>query len=207
MARGKRTSRRSPRLAVPNLPPALHCADVVPFTRRYAATAIKSAVTITRKQFAGCLGGMAASTTVFFPWATSFRITRIIAWNAAGGSNVFQWWLGTAEQALMKDDITNTDLPTGITIEKPNVTTPPPLSYAANWIYCQGNQSDQIFTFSCASGTIIDIHGVYTHSVGGATSAFSLTGSGMTQGNSYYAPLDGATGALLPSGLPSTALS
>jgi len=148
---------------------------------------------VTRLTLASVIGGIVtvANTTVSLI-ASSFRLHKVVVWPAAGTTvTIDQLIGGTAEQALQKESLKGSDLPTGITLDKPVVYRPPKTSYLSMWQATGSNSGDGLFTVSGAAGAIFDIHLSFTLFSGiGSVCPTAVTTSTVPLGDFVYMPLD-----------------
>jgi hypothetical protein len=106
--------------------------------------------------------------------ASTYRIVKVTIWPATNSSVV--WDVNAAsgsasEQALNRESVKNSALPTGITVDQPTVWKPKKGTYLAMWQSCSDNGTDQLFAFSGGTGCVFDVHLVAT--IGGATSVLA----------------------------------
>jgi len=164
--KGGKSSKRG--TSAPSLPPSLELVTAFDCVRRFT-NASASSVAITRLSMAGSVLNICtvANTTVK-PVCNTYRIVKITIWPAASTSVVWDVTVtGTAEQALNRDSVKNSAVPTGITVDQPTVWKPAKGSYLDMWQSAADNGTDQLFAFSGGAGCVIDVHLVGT--IGGAT--------------------------------------
>lgn len=186
---GKRNRRGGQRL--PTLPPRLELVNTVDVIRRYNCSSTATSVAVTRASASSSLGGIVtvANTTVT-SWVGTYRINRIVVWPAAGTTVLIDTQIsGSAEQALVKDSIKDQTLPTGTTVDSPVVWKPQNGSYLGMWQSAATNGGDQLFTLTCATGSVFDIHYQFTLCGVVAPSGYTTT-STVSLGTAVYMPLD-----------------
>lgn len=106
--------------------------------------------------------------------ASTYRIVKITIWPATGTSVVWDVNANSgsaSEQALNRESVKNSAIPTGITVDQPTVWKPVRGTYLSMWQSCSDNGTDQLFAFSGGAGCIFDVHLVGT--IGGATSVLA----------------------------------
>lgn len=194
VVRGKpRRGRRNRRMGAPLLPPKLDRITAVRTVRRLSISSNASNAAVTRDSLASTLGGIVtvANTTVTM-WASSYRILKIVVWPAAGSTVTLDAVIGgTAEQALNRESMPGSDMPSGITLDVPLVFRPRRESYLSLWQTVGVNGTDQLFALSGASGAIIDLHMQYTLFSGvGAVGKTATTSSTVPLGDVVYMPMD-----------------
>lgn len=180
-------------MRVPALPPRLELISTVDAVRRFQITSSATTTPVTRLTLGSICGGIVtvANTTVTGVCG-SYRLRKIVVWPAAGSNVVIEASLGgSAEQALQKDSVKDTNLPQGITIDQPVVFKPKRGTYLDMWQTPSSNGSDQLMLISGASGAVMDVHIVYTQA--GVGPQFTLpTSSTIALGFFVYGALDTA---------------
>jgi len=134
----------------------------------------------------------------------SFRLTRILAWPAAGGTVTCSWiGSGGAELAINKDKVVTNDLPTGITNDVGMVFNPPKKSLLGYWQVANVNPGDQMLTITATTGSVLDFEFVatLTNQYGGVTAV--SVGSTSVGAFSYLYPDGSTTHNFIPQGVPS----
>jgi hypothetical protein len=195
---------RSRSMGSASLPPQIDNTLVVRSRIRYVAGA-DSLVSVSAQDLAGALGGVCTVTnSVFKPWASSFRIRKIVAWPSQSttllNAAAISWNSGIA--GANRDSERSADIPEGITITEKVDFKPPPKSLASDW-FAASVGTTNIFTMTCNEGSILDLHVDFTlsnqFSAGTSTIATGVLGS------IYYLPLDGASShQYFPVHLPTT---
>jgi len=178
---------------VPRLPPSIDRITVFGCVRRMAITNNASSQLVTRGSLASIIGGVVtvANTTVSLV-ASSYKLNKIIVWPAAGSTvTIDQLIGGTAEQALSRESFPGSDMPTGITVDKPVVFVPSKSSYLSMWQVTGANPGDGLMNISGAAGAIMDIHlSVTLFSGVGSVCPTTPTTSTVPLGDFVYMPLD-----------------
>jgi len=187
-----------------NLPPQINSTITVSTRIRYTAGS-DNVVSVSAQDLAGACGGICTVTnSVFRPWASSFRIKKLVAWPAASASvlNTVQLSWNSGIAGANRDVESSTDLPEGITNTTACVFVPPPKSLASDW-FTATTGSTNIFTLVCTSGSVLDLYLDYTLA-NQFVSGTSTIATG-TLGSIYYLPLDGASShQYFPLHLPTT---
>jgi len=190
----RRTGKKKGRKGAPSLPQNLNLVSVVPHIGRFSCTSTATQNQVTRGSLAGTFGAVVTTAnTSAILWASSYRITKIVIWPAAGSSPILEFPQGgTAEQALQKEVMNNETMPTGITLDRPLVWRPPRKSYLSQWQVSASNPTDQLFLLSAATGSVVDVHSVFTLASGvGIGLAFGVsTSSTVPLGTIAYFPID-----------------
>jgi len=113
-------------------------------------------------------------------------LRKIVCWPAAGSSIIIDALAnGSAEQALMKDSIKNSDIPIGVTVDRPVVFRPKRGTYLDMWQSVATNGTDQLFAISGATGGVMDFHLVFTL-VGASAAVTQTTSSTVALGSVRY---------------------
>ncbi len=178
---------------MPNLPPRLELVTTFDVVRRFQGQSSVTAVPFTRVSVAAALGGMCtvANTTIQL-FASGFRLRGITIWPAAGSSVLLDVNAAAAgaEQALNRESVKNSVVPTGVTVDRAMRWTPKPGTYLDMWQSTTENPTDQLFAFSGAAGAVLDVH--MTCTLVGATSASHnvTTTSTVAQGTVVVMRLD-----------------
>jgi hypothetical protein len=195
--RGRRSGNQS------SLPPEVNLVHTVSTVLRYSAV-VGGANLVTTPNVINACGGMASTTSLIRPWATSFRIKSVVLFSPSSttvdDTLSLEWNSGFS--AFIKDEIRNMTTPTGMTLPQKIVYRPPKESLAHGWI--SNGSSGGIMTITCPAGTVVDVHIDYTIFAGGLTQTSGFgTVSTVTVGVIYYVALDGtATNNLIPLVLP-----
>lgn len=189
-----------------DLPPLIENSKFVRKTVfRYICTNLALS-SISVKDIIGALGCVAINSTTVNPWASSFKIHKIVAWPSASSSVDLFWNSGVGALTAV-DSEKSKDLPTGITVTGRCVFVPPKKTLASDWIPINSTTSAaNIFSFQqTADGAILDLHISFT--LANTFTAGSITVSTATTGLPYYLALDGnGSGAnhIVPLHLPTT---
>jgi len=192
-----------------SLPPMIESTINVRSKIRYTvlsgtSTAIHS---VSVNDFLGSLGGVSITSSLFRPWASSFRLRKVTMWPAVivgTDQTIASLWWNSGLTPFNKDSEKSSDLPVGVTMTRPVVFRPPAKTLAGDWVAATGNPSANLFSFLSSAGTIIDVECDYTLS--NQILAANITTSAATGGNIYYLYLDGSGGSnvVRPTHLPST---
>jgi len=180
----------------PRLPPQINVILNVPSRIRYqisSSIAPNNATPVTRAMVLGSLGAICTvANTSLACWASTFRVKRITMWPAVNGdAGVLESVTGTAEQALVKEKLNISSLPTGITVDRAVVWAPPRGSYLRMW-QSAVNSSDVLFYLFGNAGTILDVECIFT--LAGTVGGSILVGAATCSlGHQYYLSLDGST--------------
>jgi len=160
----RRKGKKKGRSGAPSLPNNINLVSVVPHIGRFSCTSNASSVSVTRGSMATTFGAIVTTAnTSAVCFASTYRITKIIIWPAAGSAPILEFPGGsTAEQALQKEVMMNETMPTGITLDRPLVWKPSRKSYLSQWQVAASNPTDVLFILSTAVGTVVDVHSVFT---------------------------------------------
>jgi hypothetical protein len=183
--------------AVDRLPPMLDVTPTCHHVFRYANSSA-SLVSVSVADMLGALGGVAITSTLFAPWASSFKIKSLRFWPAdstSSNNTVDAFWnSGTSGQVRDQEMIKS--LPEGITETGCFVFRPPVRSLAADWFAATATASANIFSVQAPAGSILDVSVTFTLS--NTFQAGNITLTAGTGGKIYYLALDGAASNLYP---------
>lgn len=191
---------------LPGLPPELMTSPTFDQVLRFSNQASNpSFQPCTVGYLANACGGIAATTTLFYPWASSIRIKSIHIWPSAtevSGAVVpvatELRWAASAASGYTPEDVKDSTLPGGITVTRPGKYGPPKGSLANEWL---GTvlAADNLFSILSPAGTIVDVHVLVrmSNTLAPFPSAVIVGG---TAGLSYWGHMDGAQ--YLPLGRP-----
>jgi len=167
--KGGKSSKRG--TSAPSLPPSLELVTALDCVRRFT-NASAASVAITRLSMAASvLCVCTVANTTVKPICSTYRLVKITIWPATGTSVVWDVNANSgsaSEQALNRESVKNSAIPTGITVDQPTVWKPAKGSYLDMWQSASDNGTDQLFAFSGGAGCVFDVHLVGT--IGGATS-------------------------------------
>jgi len=190
----RRKGKKKGRFGAPSLPQNIELVSVVPHIGRFSCTSNASSQPVTRGSMATTFGVIVTvANTTLVAWASTYRITKIVIWPAAGSSPILEFPTGgTAEQALQRETMRNSTMPTGITMDRPLVWRPSRKSYLSSWQVANANPTDVLFTLSLAVGTVMDVHSVFTiaSGVGMGIPYGASTTSTVPLGTVAYMPID-----------------
>jgi hypothetical protein len=94
-------------------------------------------------------------------------------------------------------------MPTGITVDRPVRAKPPPKSYLSMWQISGQNSTDPLFQITAATGSILEVRGVYTLSSDYLPPNITIATG--TLGAVLYLALDGpSSNKIQPLGLPTS---
>jgi hypothetical protein len=179
-----------------DLPKSLNVVPTVKHTFRFLSTS-NNVGSVTVGTLLGALGSIGTSVVQTTNWNASVRLHSIKVWPPAGSSSYVEW---VTTGGYAKDEIKDSSLPTGVTVSKSLVFTPPKLSFAALW---QANVGNTLFKMYAPTGSIIDVHVSYCPVGSFATN--SNTVATAVLGVIYYLYLDGSsTHYFQPVALPTT---
>jgi len=202
--RSKRLKGRRKRVT-PKLPPIIDTVVTVGHRLRFQANATASATNVTVGTLIGACGGIGTVTnSQLSAWASTIKVRRITLWPGTPGNNpsTCEVIWSSAGTTQFKDESKNVVMPTGITVERPVVSTPPKDSLAAFW-QSSNNASSILFQLTCSAGTVVDVDVAYT--LGNNNASINITGFAViVVGTIYYGRLDGVGGKFPPQGVPTT---
>lgn len=202
MLRANKKGRRY--LSGGSLPPEM---NVVPFLRRtfrfYANAAFSG--NISNRMIAGMCGGIVTTAnTTFYTVASTMKVNRVSIWPGlvAAASQppaipTVQWY--TPVSGVEKDIEINSAVPSGVSVDKPVVSTPPRGSLAGMWFPCF-NTNDIFGMTGVTAGSIIDVDVTYTNPNAYSNLAVTITSTAAV-GAFVYGYLDATGGKLVPVGL------
>jgi len=185
-----------------SLPPQINNTLQVNAVIRYTTFDSLNPVSASIADIYGALGGVALTSTLFRPWASSFRIKKICAWPAQSASAtdyVSIFW--NSLTGFTKDEEKTKDLPEGITASGAVTLVPPKNSLAGDWMNGSITGTTNVFTIQASNGSILDLHISFTLSNQFQPANIVLTAG--TGGTIYYLALDGAaSNTIVPTHLP-----
>jgi len=186
----------------PSLPPQIDNTIQVNTVIRYTCFDSLTPVSASIADIYGALGGVALTSTLFRPWASSFRIKKIRAWppqSASATDYVSIFW--NSLTGFTKDEEKSKDLPEGITASGAVTLVPPKNSLAGDWMNGSITGTTNVFTIQSSNGAILDLHISFTLSNQFQPANIVLTAG--TGGTIYYLALDGAaSNTIVPTHLP-----
>lgn len=148
------------------MPPPLKSDIIVSHKFRFQSASSLTNQSVSTADLTAICGGLAATTTSWYPWAKSFRIKWVEMWSSSSSGNPTGGGVGGVQTVQLKwtdgqsnfgpameiSDSTTSGLSAHIK------TRPPPRSLCAFW---QGDYSgatpQQLFSITCDEATIIDI--------------------------------------------------
>lgn len=189
---------------LPHLPPELMTTPTYDQVLRFTSNGTVTA-NVGVGSLASACGGLAGTTILFFPWASSLRIKHIHIWPAAIGNTTpavqtLLKWNAAAASGYAPEELKDSTIPAGISITRPGKYGPPKGSLANNWLG-QALQSDTLFTIQSPEGSIVDVH-VLVRMNNTLTPFSSSPVSGVTAGLAYWGHLDGNGGIYSPIARP-----
>jgi len=183
----------------PSLPPELQLSPAYHRVIRYRASTALTDVAVTYASFIVAVGAICTTTnTTLTSWASSVKVNKITIWPAASGSATIEWVVPAVP--FNKDTEVISAVPTGITVERAVVSTPPSWSLAKDWFT---GSTDTACIINASLGSVIDVSFSFTL----ATSLGSVqrTVAAGTLASFYYSSLDSSGADLIvPIGLPTT---
>jgi hypothetical protein len=189
---------------LPVMPPLLLTTPTFDQVLRFTAAASSSSVCGVGALATAC-GGLAGSTTAFYPWCSSIRIKSVHIWPSAiavasAAAVCSLKWAGAAASGYTPEDLKDSSIPAGITITRPGKYGPPVGSLANNWLG-QALQSDNLFTLQVPEGSVIDVH-VLCRMNNTLTPFGSSVVVAATAGLAYWGHLDGTSANFSPLSRP-----
>jgi len=185
----------------PELDPTPHCRKVFRFG--VAATGTYS---ITIGSVLGACGGICSiASSKLQPWASSFRINRVVVYPSVGtGVYTFFDWTPSGSSGYVPDTATICNIPDGVSVTGPMRFIPPARSLAGDWINpASFTASTQLVGCTVHIGSVVDLEIEFTLS--NVSEATNVTIASGTLGAVYYLALDGpSSNKLIPQGLPTT---
>jgi len=199
-ARGK-VKRKIKRARVPTLPPSLEVSPTYYARLRFMTNASVAGYAVTTSNIAGALGVVTTAANTTHPICSAFKVKRVIIWTpTTSGFAQCEWAWDVSGAGRDKDSMKITSIPTGITLARPIVTTPPSNSIASFWANSIVSGTFALTTLQ--SGAVLDMEIDFCLSTAlGQFAAITTTAAG-TVGVLSYLPLDGTTGKILPAGRP-----
>jgi hypothetical protein len=192
--------------SVPHLPPMLSTTMAVTHRFRFSIATDLAVQAITVLTAAGACGGIYGQSTQFYPWASTIRVRKVTLWPSATlsgvGNPTIQWQ--SAGGGFTKDEAKNEAVPSGITVDTPLVSKPPPNSLVSDWLEVNFSYADTIFSVTAPAGCVMDVDMSFTlgNALQPSSSVVQTVGSNVV-GNVYYNYLDGyANGNIKPLGVP-----
>jgi len=202
-ARGKAGKRRS---GAPTLPPELDTVVTIHKVYRFLASGAFSN-NITAQMLAGALGGICTITNSSLScWASSARIHKVTIWpsvSLTAPSPEVIWYSPLTN--VEKDESKSRTLPSGVTVDRAVVSSPPRGTLACDWINLVSTGTTVLFKLNLVpSASVIDVSVTYTLSNNILGQNLGIVTGVLT--NVYYLALDGPGGNVLrPIGVPTTA--
>lgn len=192
---------------LPELPPELNTSVTTHHVFRFYVGTAQSGSAITWANIAGITGvtGTVTNTTAV-GFCSSWRIRSVTVWPplaSAGARSEIQWYT-PATGLPTKDESKMESLPTGITTTAPVRYTPPPTSFLSEWLTAAsvGSVSAVMMYLWLPAGAIMDVSISWTQNNNFGSASHTL--ATVAVGSYYYLGLDGATGQVVPVGLPTT---
>jgi hypothetical protein len=145
---------------LPSLPPNLMMTPTFAQVLRFQShTGNESSITV--QDLASACGGIAATAVLFYPWASSIRLTKITLWpsveSTAGTPQPCELtWAVAASGGYAPDDSKDCTPPFGMTLPHCMVFRPPKKSLSADWLTVS-LAGDVLFTVQSPPGSIVDI--------------------------------------------------
>jgi hypothetical protein len=159
---------------------------------------------ITANKLAGALGCVTfvANTTGRAIFGT-VKLNKITVWpsqNASAIANLADCLWNSPITGIGKDSTSIRSLPLGISTTAACVFSPPPKTFAGDWMQLGTLGTQQIFAMILSNGSIVDVD--VSVSLFNNTTGATITYSGTTAavGVAGYTPLDGSGGGLIPQG-------
>jgi hypothetical protein len=180
------------------LPPKLLVTPHFKQTFRFVSSSA-SASNITLASLLGMCGTIGTVTnSKVAAWTASLRILKVTVWppGGSGASDVaLDWANGTSDQ--VPDNVEDASMPSGVTVSKAFVFTPPSRSLAGFWLN-NVSSAVTIFNLYYPAGAIIDVH--VDIRLGVVYEPLAITVATAVVGNVYYLALDGpSSNKLVPS--------
>jgi hypothetical protein len=205
--RHPRNSRAPRAFRIPKLPPDLDLGRIQVLSQRlrFVADSNVTQGTATLVSVFGAIGGICTvANSSVQGWASSFRLRRLTIWPAASGEATIFWGTGNAGTFGQPDEVHDSSIPTGITIDQPVSSTPPKNSWAAQWHdSTESVATAPILYFTITEGSVLDLELDFTLSA--ALNGYQWSATTASLKAIYYGYLDGSTTHLLkPLGRPST---
>jgi hypothetical protein len=196
--------RRSGR--APTLPPQLEAVMIVKKTLRFLASGAFSA-NITGQMLAGACGGCCTVTnSVVTCWASSARVHKITVWpsvSLTAPSPEIIWYSPLTVNE--RDESKMRTLPSGVTVDRAVVSSPPSGTLAGGWINLVTLGTTALFKMiGIPASSVIDVQVTFTLSNNILGQDLGVV-TGVLK-TFYYLPLDGPSSNILRAiGLPTTA--
>jgi hypothetical protein len=174
---------------------------VVPYHLRFLAGSTASGVTCTGYELGAACGVMAATSTTAYSICQSVKVNKVEMWSppaSQGAASTCSVLWTSAGGTVFTSNMEISDTTVSTAFPAHVESRPPVRSLAADWIQVLST-SENVFSITCPSGTIIDVY--LTAILADASSApTAVTVAGATVGVLYYQPLDGDGGVLNPIG-------
>jgi hypothetical protein len=179
------------------LPPSIDNTVTCHHVFRYSNSGA-SLVSASVADILGALGGVAITSTLFAPWASSFKIKSLRFWpsNSTSSNNTADVFWNSGTSGQVRDQEMIKSLPEGITETGCLVFKPPSKSLSSDWLAATATPTVNVFSMQAPAGSILDLSITFTLS--NTFQAGNITLTAGTGGKIYYLALDGAASNLYP---------